>query len=64
MDDYNIRTLRDSIADLLNEARLPIEVKRYVVKEIYDTVSQAAEAEILRQGAEIRNKAKESKVAE
>lgn len=45
-DNLRIQKLRDDIVNTLNEAKLPIEVERLVLKEIFEEVSQMAQMTI------------------
>lgn len=44
--NIKIRELKIAITNHLKGIDLPIEVKRLVLKEIYDDISEAADAEI------------------
>ena len=46
MNNIVIRMLREKIINDLNEAELPIEVKRLVLKEILSAVNDTADNEI------------------
>ena len=46
MNNIVIRMLREKIINDLNEAELPIETKRLVMKEIMSAVNDAADGEI------------------
>lgn len=46
MDDLMIRAFREDLVRLINGVPLPMEVKRLVLKEIYQDVSEKANASI------------------
>lgn len=49
MNNLAIRILREKIISDLNEAELPIEVKRLVLKEIMSVVNDTADSEIAKE---------------
>lgn len=49
MNNIVIRMLREKIISDLNEAELPIEVKRLVLKEIMSAVNDTADSEIAKE---------------
>lgn len=53
MNDRELRDLRNSIVNLLNSANIPMEVKRLVVYEVYQTVDKKANEIIEEQTMEI-----------
>lgn len=59
MDNLEIRKLREALIACLNESPTPIEVKRYVLKDIYQAVEIKAN-EIVKQEMEIVNQEKEN----
>lgn len=44
--NLKVRMLQENIYALLNESDLPVEVKRLILKEVYQTVFNASEKEI------------------
>ena len=50
--DLEIRRLTENIINVLNESQVPIEVKRFVVKDIYLMVEAKAEEIIKQERAE------------
>ena len=46
MNNLKIRMLREKLINDLNEAEIPIETKRLVLKEIMSSVNDAADGEI------------------
>lgn len=50
--DKEIRQMKNDIINVLNEARLPIEVKRLVLAEVMSEVKEKANEVILNQIAE------------
>ena len=50
--DLEIRRLTENIINVLNESQIPIEVKRFVVKDIYLMVEARAEEIIKQERAE------------
>ena len=59
--DLEIRRLTEKIVGILNDSNIPIEVKRYVLKDIYLQVEAKAEEIIRQEEAEERNKQKQAK---
>lgn len=50
--NLKVRMLQENIYALLNESDLPVEVKRLVLKEVYQTVFNASEKEIEKEVAQ------------
>ncbi len=46
MDDLMVRTLREDIVKLINGVPLSLEIKRLVVKEIYNEIADKADEAI------------------
>jgi ribose 5-phosphate isomerase len=64
-DNLRIQKLRDDIVKTLNEAKLPIEVERLVLKEIFEEVSQMAQMTIQKEKeSENEQSLRENKLAE
>lgn len=64
-DNLRIQKLRDDIVNTLNEAKLPIEVERLVLKEIFEEVSQMAQITIQKEKeSENEQSLRENKLAE
>ena len=59
--DLDIRRLTEKIISDLNESQIPIEVKRYVLKDIYLQVEAKAEEIIKEEQAEEKKKQEETK---
>lgn len=49
MTDFEIRQFRDHIVNALNAVDLPLEVKRLILKEIYEEVDKQTNAIIVSQ---------------
>lgn len=64
-DNLRIQKLRDDIVNTLNKAKLPIEVERLVLKEIFEEVSQMAQMTIQKEKeSENEQSLRENKLAE
>ena len=51
-DNYKIRKLKIDIIMTLNESRLPVEVRRLVLKEVINETDELAEELILKEAEE------------
>lgn len=62
--DLEIRRLKEKLISTLNESEIPIEVKRYVLADVYRAVEQKAneivDQEFLAEQAETEQKKEES----
>lgn len=53
MTSLEIRLFRTQLVDLINDSPLPMEVKRYVMNEVFEDVKKSSEIEIQNQYNEL-----------